>query len=269
MISRFGRDFSNDWKPEPSLFPMIGKVSAPSAAVLRNSRRVVTGCSLMVQASNRFPALPALCELRGQCLAHFFLLRPARNIFVLLRVAGVVIEFAVHELALFVAPLHVAITVGTHRRALLAALGVFADGGRLPRQRGRVEQRREALAFEPVRQRQVRQLGERREDVHEFHQRLGGLAGGFHAGRGDDQRRVRRALVVVVLAAPPTVLAHVVAMIAPEHDDRVLAQPELVEFREHAADARIHIADRREIGVQALLAKLLGDDAIFRNRLAE
>ena len=51
---------------------------------------------------------------------------------------------------------------------------------------------------------------------------------------------------------PLALLAEMVAMIAPENDNRVLAQTLLVQFGEHAADVPIGPGHRRPVGADHL-----------------
>jgi hypothetical protein len=70
------------------------------------------------------------------------------------------------------------------------------------------------------------------------------------AGPGEHERHAGAAFVEVLLE-PESVLAGEVAVVAPEHHDRVVAQAQPVERVEDAAELRVHERDR---GVVARLA---------------
>jgi hypothetical protein len=57
---------------------------------------------------------------------------------------------------------------------------------------------------------------------------------------------------------PQAVLAHVVAVVAGEDDDRVVGQAQPVERVDHAADLRVHEADAGVVGLHALAAQVVG-----------
>ena len=64
-------------------------------------------------------------------------------------------------------------------------------------------------------------------------------------------------------------LAHVISVIAREHDDRVVGEAVLVERIEHAADLGIKEADAREIGLQRLPPLVVGHPILLRLAAAE
>ena len=70
------------------------------------------------------------------------------------------------------------------------------------------------------------------------------------AGR-DDQQRHAGALLEQAHLLPQAVLAHVVAVVAGEDDDRVVGQPEPIERVDDAADLRVHEADAGVIRLHA------------------
>ena len=49
------------------------------------------------------------------------------------------------------------------------------------------------------------------------------------------------------------------AVVAGENDDRVFTEAEAVEFIEHAADLRVHIADAGEVAMQEVNLGLVDD----------
>ena len=50
-------------------------------------------------------------------------------------------------------------------------------------------------------------------------------------------------------------------MVAPQDDDRFLGQPEAVEFIQHAAHLRVHVADRRKVAMFQLAGEVIGNGA--------
>ena len=92
---------------------------------------------------------------------------------------------------------------------------------------GLAQQRHETESFEIVGHADAAQLRQRRKQIDELDERPCRLAA-FHAGRGDDERRVAAALEKRVLV-PPLPLAQVISVVAEEDDDRVLRQVESIE----------------------------------------
>ena len=74
----------------------------------------------------------------------------------------------------------------------------------------------------------------------------------------DDQRDARRLFVVGVLA-PHAVIAEMPAVVAPQHDDRVLRQTGLVESRDHSPQLGIHIADGGVVAVDQGTLRVVGN----------
>jgi hypothetical protein len=62
---------------------------------------------------------------------------------------------------------------------------------------------------------------------------------GLEVRHADDERDPGR-LFEATLLEPQAVLAQVIAVVAPEHDDRVVAQPQPVHGVEDAPNLRIH-----------------------------
>ena len=111
------------------------------------------------------------------------------------------------------------------------------------------------------RPRDAREIAERGIDVDELDDRRGTLAAA-PARRHDDQRGPRRLLVVRVLAPHP-VVAEVPAVVAPEDDDRVVGEPEGVEFLEQPADLGVHETRRRVVAVHERALERLRQVAAF------
>ena len=83
------------------------------------------------------------------------------------------------------------------------------------------------------------QFRERGEDVDQRDGRFRDPAGLRHAG-GHDQQRDAGAFLEQAHLLPQAVLAHVIAVIAGEDDDRVLGEPQAIQRVHHPADLRIH-----------------------------
>lgn len=87
-------------------------------------------------------------KLSRELLDERGILRLVGDVLVLLRIGFVVVEFPRHKGAFLVAPLDVAVAVGAHRDAPVAAFGVFAESRRLvPRCVRIVEQPRESYGI--------------------------------------------------------------------------------------------------------------------------
>ena len=197
-------------------------------------------------------SFPARLHLLREFLHQRLVLRPIRDIHILLRIVLMVIQLAGRLGAVAVEPAGQAIAIRPHGVAHdAAAARVLAERGFLPGPLRRIEQRRKAGALQVGRQRQPGQLAEGRVDIHELHQRLRMTSGGLLAGGTADQRRVRVVLEVGVLAPRP-VLAQLPAVVAPQHNHRLLAQAQPVELLQDAPELGIHVADA---GIVAVLER--------------
>ena len=88
--------------------------------------------------------LPAGFHLRAEFSDDLRVFRLIGYVLIFPRVGLVIVEFARDGLALLVLPLDVAVTVGAHGGALVAALGILAEGGFVPRALRILEQRDKA-----------------------------------------------------------------------------------------------------------------------------
>ena len=75
-----------------------------------------------------------------------------------------------------------------------------------------------------------------------------GRAAALDAGSGEDERGVRRLFPERVFGEA-VLLADVVAVVGPEHDDRVVGVGASVERVEHLADVVIREGNARQIGL--------------------
>ena len=158
---------------------------------------------------------------------------------------GVAVALRAHAVA------HIHVRADVHAREL-------RERRRLPAARGRAHQRHERHALGARAHgrrvsgaerhwRQARGVGERREQVDELRQPIGDDAAVGLARHAHHHGRVRRQLEVGVFA-PLAVLAQLPAVVAPEADDRVVGEPQLVECRHDAADERVDVRYRRVVG---------------------
>ena len=138
------------------------------------------------------------------------------------------------------------------------AVGGFADGGL-----GGGKDRRETFAFEMLGLGETAKVGEGGVEVDQLGEGGAGLAGGFHAGHGDDERHAGAAFKEVTLL-PQAVVAEVIAVVAEEHDDGVIVELEFFQAIEHAAEAGVHQGGGGVIGADDFLALLDGQLALVR-----
>ena len=120
-----------------------------------------------------------------------------------------------------------------------------------------LEHRHEALALQVRRRLDAAQLGERREQV-DVRDRAIWRRRPSLPRRGDDQQRHAGTLLEQAHLLPQAVLAHVIAVVAGEDDDRVVGQAEPVERVDDAADLRVHEADAGVVCLPALAAEVVG-----------
>ena len=179
-----------------------------------------------------------------------------------LRLAGEVRPFVgigldVVEFLAVVAVVDVAPAFGAE--GVVAGIVEMRERGMRPCGGGIAQQRDEAAAFDVGLRGQAAELGERGVEIDETHGpqahgarlRAFGQTGGTawhphherHAGAGTPAGEF---LPVLLLAKMPSV-------IAPEHDDGVVAMRARFERIEHATQHRIREMNRREIGLNALL----------------
>ena len=86
-----------------------------------------------------------------------------------------------------------------------------------------------------------RQIAERREQIHQVHQRVASPL--LDAGAGKDQRHVHAAELVEVLLAEQAVLAERQAVVAGEDDDGVVELAEFPKQLENASDVVVQAGD--------------------------
>ena len=184
---------------------------------------------------------------------------------------------AVVELLAAVGPERVAQTPAAERPGSLRwAHPAVRDGGSAPRSVGVLEQRDQALAVEAGRRFEAGELDDRRVDVEQLDGCLHHGAGVREPGRRHDQRHVQRLLEERVLAHQPAVLAQVEAVVADQHDHRVLPGVRAVERVEHHADLRVGERDAGSVGRERLATegrigheprRLAADERQTRERL--
>ena len=132
----------------------------------------------------------------------------------------------------------------------VVALVVAGDGGALPLAGGVAELRHEAKPFEVGAGREPAEFDQRGVDVHQ----LGGLAGA--AARGDagpsKDKGHAGAVVPEGVLAGDSLLTEVPAVVAPDHDDRVLCEALFLEGRQDAADLGVDEAGAGKVGADQI-----------------
>ena len=122
-----------------------------------------------------------------------------------------------------------------------------SNGCFLPRQVGLLHQRDEAAALQVVGKRQTGKFAQGRVDVDELSQSRRLFATVDPRGL-DDQRGVHRRLETAVLA-PEGMLAQVPAVVAPQDDNRVVAQIQPIKFVQQLANLGVGVAHTGVIAV--------------------
>ena len=194
-------------------------------------------------------------EQRGEFGNEFRMGGIAGEVAGFFRIPGMVVEFAGADASgIPVAPFGVAVGAGPHRaaddlafreirRTRVLGVGGCLDGGLRV-----LDHRAQGDAVERVGRGEAAEVGERGIDIDQFDDRFAGASRPWHAGFGNDERHARVGFEVGELA-DERVFADLIAVVAPEHDDRVAGKIETIEFVEDFSDLRVEITDRGKISV--------------------
>ena len=141
---------------------------------------------------------------------------------------------------------------------LAAAAGDLGDGVALAGGAGVFEEGDKAVSLEVGGRGDAAELGQGGVEIDVANGGGGGGAGLGHAGGGDDEGDAG-AFLKEAHFLPEAVLAKVVAVVAGEDDDGVFGEVERVEGVEDLADLGVHEADAGEVGLDGLLAEVVGE----------
>lgn len=133
-----------------------------------------------------------------------------------------------------------------------AGLSVFRQDGKgrvIPGGMRIVEQRGEGSPCEPIRGGQAGEFDERRIEIEKLDDAR--TADAAFLSRGGQEHCRRSGVFVQDVLAPPTAaLAEQIAVVADQHDDGVVPQPQAIQTVEHGAELRVHEADAGEIAAE-------------------
>src|SRR6476660_3093978 len=171
---------------------------------------------------------PARIQLGSKLSQQFAAFRATCNVFILGWSGLIVVNLLSDNfMRVAFAPLDIAVAVGTqgiaHQRLAFEGARILAEGGGFPRQGWIVEEPLRAYTLQMLGLAQIGQIAQCWIDVNELDKRGGAVASCFCTWNRNQQGSVGVVFHIAVLA-PTGVLAEFPAVIAPENDDRVIAQ---------------------------------------------
>jgi len=140
----------------------------------------------------------------------------------------------------------------------------LAEGGFLPWSVGIFEQRHHAVTFEVIGKLQIACFAECGIDIDVFCQGLRAPAGRLHSRHTQDHRHVGVELEICVLT-PAAVLAKFPAVIAPEDNDGVVGELQLVKLVEQASDQGVDVGNAGVVAVNQLPGQFVGAWSFLRD----
>lgn len=89
------------------------------------------------------------------------------------------------------------------------------------------------------------------------------------AGRASSQVPISetdaRGLFEVRMLAPDTVVAQMISVVAPENDDCIFSEIEIIEHVDHLSNLRIGVAGGRVVAVDEFALEIIGQSTIARD----
>src|SRR5258706_1910437 len=177
------------------------------------------------------------------------------QVFVFLRIGLIVVELSA---LVAVVPFGVTVASGAYTVAGELAAPDLRESGPVPFRRRIIEERPETDAGKIFRRREAAQISEGRIKVHKLYGALAGFAVAAGSGRDDDQRDAGGVLKEALLH-PKAMFTEMVAVVAPEHDDRIVPKFEPAHGVNEAPDLRVHEGDGGVIGLLAFAGLIPGD----------